>query len=48
MRLFSEWAALTQMYEGWTLEDIKGLSKRERSNWLEIAMTRYGRSSENG
>jgi hypothetical protein len=46
MRLFSEWAALTQLYEGWTLEDIKGLSKRERNNWLEIAKNRYGRSTD--
>jgi hypothetical protein len=43
MQLFSEWAALTQLYEGWTLEDIKSLSNRERKNWLEIAKNRYGR-----
>jgi hypothetical protein len=48
MRLFSEWAALTEFYPGWTLEDIKGLSKRERNNWLEIAITKHGRSSDNG
>ena len=46
MRLFSEWAALTELFKGWTLEDIKNMSQRERKNWLEVARTRQGRSSE--
>ena len=45
MRLFSEWAALTQLYDGWSLEEIKGLSRRERLNWLEVAKARYGRNT---
>ena len=46
MQLFSEWAALTELYVGWTLEDIKNLSNRERNNWLEIAKNRYGRITD--
>ena len=45
MTLFSEWAALTQLFEGWSLEEIKGLSRRERLNWLEIAKSEVGRST---
>jgi hypothetical protein len=33
----SEWAALTESYSGWTLSEIKDLSRRERLNWLEVA-----------
>jgi hypothetical protein len=44
MQLFYEWSALTQTYRGWTLEDIKNMSKRERTNWLEVAKIRSGRS----
>jgi hypothetical protein len=33
----SEWAALSSSYSGWTLKDIRKLSRRERTNWLEIA-----------
>jgi hypothetical protein len=38
----AQWAALTRSYAGWTLSEIKELSPRERSNWLEIARE-YGR-----
>jgi hypothetical protein len=43
--MFSEWSALTQIYEGWSLTEIKELSKRERQNWLEVAKTGYGRNA---
>jgi hypothetical protein len=38
----SEWTALTFSYPGWGLEEVKRLSPRERTNWLEIARE-YGR-----
>jgi hypothetical protein len=31
---------LTRVFSGWTLKDIKELSRRERDNWL-IRSTRY-------
>jgi hypothetical protein len=33
----SQWTALAASYSGWSLTEIKGLSLRERQNWLEIA-----------
>jgi hypothetical protein len=33
----AEWVALTMSYPSWSLEDIRGMSSRERYNWLEIA-----------
>jgi hypothetical protein len=44
-RLFSEWSALSEYNDGWSLSEIKGLSQRERSNWLEVARVRYERMS---
>jgi hypothetical protein len=35
--LMAEWVALTISYPGWSLNDIKKMSNRERNNWLEIA-----------
>jgi hypothetical protein len=35
--LMSEWAALAVSFAGWSLDQIQGLSRRERRNWLEIA-----------
>jgi hypothetical protein len=32
-----EWAIIAQSFSGWNLTEIKGLSPRERENWLEIA-----------
>jgi hypothetical protein len=33
----AEWMALAQRFKGWSLTEIKELSSRERSNWLEVA-----------
>jgi hypothetical protein len=35
--LLLDWAALTASYGGWSLNEIKELSPRERTNWLEIS-----------
>jgi hypothetical protein len=32
-----DWAAVANSYPGFTLNEIKDLSPRERFNWLEIA-----------
>jgi len=32
----NQWAALSSVFMGWTLKDIKKLTPRERANWLEI------------
>jgi len=42
--LFAEWAAISSMYEGWTLTEIQEMSKRERQNWINLAKARYGRT----
>jgi hypothetical protein len=33
----AEWALLTLSFPGWTLTEIKDMSRRERNNWLEVA-----------
>lgn len=33
-RLHDEYEYLTKVYSGWTLADIKNLTRRERYNWL--------------
>lgn len=33
--LIKAWGALSQMYPGWTLADIKEMSHRERLIWFE-------------
>jgi hypothetical protein len=35
--LLAEWAGLAKSFAGWSLNDIKELSPRERFNWLAIA-----------
>jgi hypothetical protein len=35
--LIRDWKVLTENYPGWTLNEIKDLSPRERINWLELA-----------
>ena len=42
--MFAEWAAISDMYKGFTLNEIKEMSKRERQNWLNLAKARYGRT----
>jgi hypothetical protein len=32
-----EWAQLATSFVGWSLNEIKDLSPRERTNWLSIA-----------
>jgi len=34
----SEWGALAISFDGFSLNEIKELSPRERSNWLEMAI----------
>ena len=43
--LFQEWAALTHLYKGWTLEDIKNLSVRERRLWIEFGLAKRKRGN---
>lgn len=33
---------IAKAYPGWTLEEIRGLSRRERVNWLEMHFKRGG------
>jgi hypothetical protein len=33
----SDWMALSITFTGWSLNEIKELSYKERSNWLEMA-----------
>jgi len=33
----SDWMALTVSFTGWTLNEIKELTPKERANWLEMA-----------
>jgi hypothetical protein len=35
--LLEEWALVSTAFSGWNLEEVKSLSPRERTNWLEIA-----------
>jgi len=32
-----DWVVICNLFPGWSLEEVKGLSQRERKNWLEIA-----------
>ena len=34
-----DWGRLARIFPGWTLEDIKSLSPKDRANWFEVAMT---------
>jgi hypothetical protein len=34
----SDWMAVSLAFPGWTLEEIKELSPRERKNWLNMAI----------
>ncbi len=29
-----EWSAVAKTYPGWSLTEIKGLTRRERNNWI--------------
>jgi hypothetical protein len=35
--LLEEWALISISFTGWTLDEIKNISPRERTNWLEMA-----------
>jgi len=35
--LLEEWALISISFTGWTLNEIKEISPRERTNWLEMA-----------
>jgi FtsZ-interacting cell division protein ZipA len=35
--LMATWMALSKLFNGWTLTEIRELSYRERLNWLEMA-----------
>jgi hypothetical protein len=43
----SQWKTLVDAYQGWSLNEIRSLSVRERLNWLEIARE-YGKVIKNG
>ena len=32
-----QWRTLVDAYQGWSLNEVKLLSPRERLNWLEVA-----------
>jgi hypothetical protein len=32
----TQWSAIAKYFTGWSLDEIKELSPRERLNWLEI------------
>ena len=34
--LLKDWGALAKLYPGWTLSEIKELSRRERENWAGV------------
>jgi hypothetical protein len=38
----AEWAVISLSFPGWTLTEIKEMSRRERTNWLEVAKE-YGK-----
>ena len=42
-----QWMTLVEAYSGWSLNDIKSLSVRERLNWLE-AGRELGKVTRNG
>jgi hypothetical protein len=33
----SAWLGLSKLFPGWTLEELKALSPRERLNWIEMS-----------
>jgi hypothetical protein len=37
----AEWSALSDRHSGWTLTEIKELSWRERTNWIELMKSGY-------
>lgn len=43
--LIQEYEVLTVAYPGWTLNEIKTLSKREREMWLNRAVLRKSKGS---
>jgi hypothetical protein len=32
-----QWGTLALAFQGWSLKELKDMSPRERTNWLEIA-----------
>jgi hypothetical protein len=34
-----DWMVLANIFSGWSLEEIKGLSPRERQNWLDLSVS---------
>jgi hypothetical protein len=38
----AQWKTLADAYQGWSLNEIRSLSPRERLNWLEVARE-YGK-----
>ena len=34
--LLREWQLISEVFVGWTLEEVKGLTPRERKNWIEL------------
>jgi hypothetical protein len=32
-----DWVVLTNFFPGWSLEEIKSLSPRERKNWIDLS-----------
>lgn len=41
--LLDQYEILTRNYTGWTLADIRGLSSRERMNWISRAQRTRGK-----
>ena len=44
--LMFEWDTIAREYAGWNLKEVKGLSHRERANWLEAIRVRNGRRKD--
>jgi hypothetical protein len=40
--LFNAWGFLAKAYPGWTLDQIKDLTRREMVNWMELHTKRGG------
>jgi hypothetical protein len=32
-----DWLVLSTLFPGWSLEEIKSLSPRERKNWMDLS-----------
>lgn len=37
-----QWSTLSREYPGWSLDEVKEFSPRERLNWLELAREAKG------